>query len=252
MNKLVYIIPTYNEKENIEQMLLYVERILKKIKGYKSSIVVVDDNSPDGTGNIVSVFKKKYKNVYLLSGPKRGLGNAVIRGIKSAINTHNANIIVINEADFSYDPKNIIKMVSYIDQGADAVFAARSVSTENHWSAGRQIMHFVSNTLFANFLAGINKIEDHNSAFKVIRVRGILDKINFKNFPSGFVFFNYLNYQILKRTDKVEEIKVVYRPRKAGESKINLKSKNIIPTIKEVWEYFATCLRIRIEKIKEC
>lgn len=252
MNNLVYIIPTYNEKENIKHMLLYVESVFKKIKGYRSSILVVDDNSPDGTGNLVMDIKDKHKNIHLLSGPKQGLGKAVIRGIKYAIKTLKADVIIINEADFSYDPINIVKMTSYLNRGVSAVFSARKVNIGHHWSMGRRMMHFVSNTLLANFVAGIDEIEDHNSAFKVIKVKGVLDKIDFSNFPVGFAFFNYLNYQILRRTNNIKEIRVVYHPRKAGQSKINFKFRNIIPTIGEIFDYFTTCLRIRIEKINKC
>ena len=81
--KIIIIIPTYNEKENIKKMIFYLEKeIFPKIKQHEMGLLIVDDNSPDGTAGVVKEVMKKYKNIYLLAGEKEGLGVAYVRGMK--------------------------------------------------------------------------------------------------------------------------------------------------------------------------
>jgi len=245
---IVYIIPTYNEKENILKMLIAVEKMFKKLSSYRSSILVVDDRSPDGTGKLVKDMQKKYSNIYLLSGPKEGLGKAIVRGIKYAMGKLHADIIVTNEADFSYSPQIVPTMVKLIEKGNGAVFGSRRLITPEMWPLGRRVMHFVANTFFAKYVAGISQVDDHNSAFKAIKVSGVLDKIDFTDFPKGYAFFNYFTFQLSKITPRLAEIKTQFYPRTAGESKISFKPKNIKNFLTETFGYILTCFRIRLEK----
>lgn len=240
ISKLVYIIPTYNEIENIVKMLLEVEKIFLDLPNYHSSILVVDDKSPDGTGKFVEAFSKKHRNVYLLSGNKNGLGSAMIRGYKFAMNEMKADIIVSNEADFSYNPKVMLDMIKKIEEGFDVVFGSRKLSNINKWPLTRQIIHYIANTIFAKVVAGVDQIEDHNSAFKAIRVKNVLDKISFKNFPNGFSFFNYFAYKITTINPNIYELKTNFKPRTRGVSKM---------AIKDSLEYIINCMQIRFEKI---
>lgn len=246
--KLVYIIPTYNEKGNIEPMLKLVLKMLRGLPKYNSSILVVDDNSPDGTGQIVSKMKKQNRSIYLLNGVKMGLGIAMTRGFEYAIKYMHADIIVTNEADFSYSPNNVPLMLNLIENGADVVFGSRKLETLSKWSTERKTIHWVANTLFAKIIAGVTQVQDHNSAFKVIKVKEVLSKINFTKFPSGFAFFNYLTYQISKNTPNISEVFVTYIPRSLGVSKISLKPKYIKYFLKDSLEYILTCMRIRLER----
>lgn len=247
--KIVYIIPTYNEKENILRMLNVVEKMLNKLSGYKTSILVVDDTSPDGTGAIVREFQKKHSNIYLLSGRKKGLGKAIGRGIKYSIAKLRADIIVTNEADFSYSPLVVPRMIKLIEKGNDVVFGSRNLSTPESWPVSRRIVHFVANTFFAKYIAGIYEVDDHNSAFKTMKVKGVLDKIDFSKFPKGYAFFNYFTYKISRLTVNISEIKTVFRPRTKGESKISFNPKHLKSFIVETTDYIYTCFKIRFEKI---
>lgn len=251
MNKLtnlVYIIPTYNEKENIVEMLDIVAKILKKQKKYNSKILVVDDNSPDGTGNLVTQMSTRNRSIYLLKGSKNGLGIAIIRGYKYAIKNLSADVIITNESDFSYSPNSIPKILKLIENGADAVFISRKPETLKSWSFERRIIHWVANSLFAKIVAGITKPDDHNSAYKAFRVKEVLSKIDFSKFPNGFSFFNYLTYKVLIVTSKTKEIFVKYTPRKKGLSKISMHPKYLKYFLPEMLQYISTCIRIRIEK----
>src|SRR3990167_5748320 len=112
---VVNLIPTYNEKENIKKLLGIYKDVVRKNQKYKFITLVADDNSPDGTADIVREFQKKDKSVRLLTGPKLGLGKAMIKSILYAINKLKADIIISNEADFAYDPRKIPYMLSKIE-----------------------------------------------------------------------------------------------------------------------------------------
>lgn len=246
--KIVYIIPTYNEKENIEAMLKRVVKILSKLKNYAWIILVADDRSNDGTEEIVKNMARKEKRIHLFSGPKNGLGAAMIRAYKHSMKALKADIVIANEADFSFDPEEVPFMVKKIESGSDVVVASRRLIDLNSWPLGRRITHYVANNFFAGVIAGIKEVEDHNSAFKAIRVKNVLDRLDFKDFPKGFGFFNYLIFSLSRITPKIFEFKTIFRPRTKGESKIGLSPKYLKTFTRDVAEYTLSCLQIRLKR----
>lgn len=241
-NNIVYLIPTYNEKDNILEMLKLVKKTLKSLKKYKYKILVVDDNSPDGTGTIVKKFSLKNPEVILLSGKKQGLGKAMSRGYEFALKKLKADFVISNESDFSYDPVKSINMVKKLEQGYDVVLGSRKIDNVNKWPLSRRFIHFIANTVFASLIAGVTEVEDHNSAFKAIRVKGVLDKLNFKEFPAGFSFFNYLTYKLAVLTPRIFEFKTTFKPRTKGVSKMMMR---------DSIEYMKNCFKIRMEKLSK-
>ena len=105
--KVVIIIPTYNEAENIKRFIEAVQETSKKFSHHETHLLVVDDNSPDGTGEIVKKLKNKYKNLHLLTGEKHGLGQAYLRGMDYATETLKAEVMFEIDADFQHDPSVI-------------------------------------------------------------------------------------------------------------------------------------------------
>jgi dolichol-phosphate mannosyltransferase len=249
MNTIVYIIPTYNERENILDMLETVNAVLNKIASYKKYILVVDDNSPDKTAELVRQFQKKHPMVKLLSGRKEGLGAAMIRGYKFAMKKLHADIVVSNEADFSYSPSYTPLMIKKIEKGIDVVVGSRKISSVKRWPFSRRIVHWVANTFFAAWIAGVGQVQDHNSLFKAIGVKGVLDQLDFQSFPKGFSFFNYLIFRLSKVTPRIYEITTPFRPRTRGESKVSFKPKYIKSALRDATEYIHNCFRIRLEKL---
>lgn len=246
---IVFIIPTYNEKDSIPDVINAIKNVSKKLRKYNVTTLVVDDNSPDGTQELVKKMQKVNKSIFLSAGEKNGLGSAMIRGIKYSIGTLKADIVVMNEADMSYKPTDSLKMIKLIESGSDFVAASRVLKKENLWPIERKIMHWVSNYLFANLIAGVNEVDDHNCAFRAIRVKGVLEKINFKDFPKGFSFFNYLVFELSLVTQKISNIPVIYYPRTKGESKISLSPKHLRSFISNFSEYIKVCFQIRVKKI---
>lgn len=249
--RVVNIIPTYNEKENIGKMLESLQKIAKKNPKYEFYHLVVDDNSPDGTAEIVKKYMKKDKKVKLLQGKRVGLGEALIRGYKYAEDKLKAEVIIPNDCDFSFDPEKIPDLLAKIDEGYDVVVASRHVGgggTEG-WSLFRKLNHLVANEFFAWHVAAITQVHDHNGNFKAIRVKGVLDKIPISRLRvKGFGFQCYIIYQLSKVTDKFYEIPVVFKFRTAGETKVSFNKRYIKIYIRDVLEYMWLCIRIRVEK----
>jgi len=249
---VVHIIPTYNEKENIGLLLTALLQIAHKDKIRKHLILVVDDNSPDGTGAIVKEFLKKNKGrIYLLTGQRQGLGRAMIRGLTYAVQQLKADIVIPNEADFAFDPKYILPALKKIARGYDVVVGSRHVGRgrTQGWTLNRKINHWVANTFFATWVAGIREVYDHNGAFRAVRVKGVIDKLDMGSYPTGFGFFCYWLYQLTKVTGKICELPVTYRFRTRGESKISFNSKYFFNYLRDVAEYIKMCFQIRGERI---
>ncbi|MBI3396987.1 glycosyltransferase [Candidatus Woesebacteria bacterium] len=249
--RVVTVIPTYNEKENILKMLQIMSGISRRQRNDEYITLVVDDNSPDGTGQIVEDFIKTHKNIFLLSGKKKGLGKAMIRGIKFAVNELKADVVVSNEADFAFDPKKVPFMITKIKQGWDVIVGSRHVGNGKTagWTLNRKLNHWIANKFFATWVAGVREVNDHNGAFRAIRVKNVLDIINLENLNvSGFGFFNYFLFKLSLVTDKFYEFPVVYKFRTKGESKVSFNSKYLFTYIKDVLEYIKLSFKIRLEK----
>lgn len=254
MNKhkrVIYIIPTYNEKENIEATLKLMGKIASKNREYEFLTLVVDDSSPDGTGEIVKSYQKNHKNVHLLTGKKEGLGKAMIKGLSHAIEKLKADIVITNEADFSFDPNKIPYMLEKIDEGFDFVVASRHTKggKTKGWTVARRFNHWAANYFFATLVAGNFSVSDHNGAFRAMRVKGLLDKVNLRGIKiKGFGFFNYLLFRLTAISDSYYEFPVTYNFRTKGESKVSFNPKYLNTYIHDIAEYIITCFKIRMEK----
>ncbi|MEK7550876.1 MAG: glycosyltransferase [Patescibacteria group bacterium] len=249
--RVVIIIPTYNEKENIEKLLLNHLNILKNKKD-NYLFLVVDDNSPDRTGEIVKEFSSKHKGkIQLLKGKRRGLGIAMTRGYLFALEKFKPDIVISTEADFAYDPKHISFSVDKIKEGYDVVVASRhiGIGKTKGWTLSRKLNHWVANQFFATWVAGVTEVYDHNGAFRAIRVKGVLGKLNLKKLKvSGFGFFNYSLFKLTQVTTKFYEFPVTYRFRTRGESKVSFNPKYFGTYLKDVFEYIKLSFKIRMEK----
>ena len=251
--RVVNIIATYNEKENIGLMLEALQKIAKENPKYDFKHLVVDDLSPDGTGEIAKKYQKKDSNIHLITGPKKGLGYALIRGYQYAQKKLGADVIVPNDCDFSFEPKRTIDLLKKIDEGYDVVVGSRHVGkggTEG-WSFFRKLNHWISNVFFATYVAGITEVKDHNGNFKAIRVKNVLDKVPLEKMlkegkVKGFGFQAYILYELSKVTDKFNEVPVVFKFRTRGEAKIG--KKYLKSYSRDVFEYMKLAVLVRLER----
>lgn len=222
---IVVIIPTYNEVENIGQMLdVLVGEEFPKIKKYSMKVLVVDDNSPDGTARVVQEKMKKYKNVGLLLGQKTGLGAAFARGMKFAMDKMKADAVVEMDADFQHDPRDVKRLVDGFDQGYDYVIGSRYVrggSIPKQWEFYRKFISWGGN-FFARAVLLIFSIHDVTSGFKLTRTEGFLKKMDFSKLLSkSYAYKIHILYEMVKEMNaKVLEVPIKFNFRERGSSKI--------------------------------
>ena len=245
--RIVHIIPTYNEKDNIANMINEIFAIAKKYPGWKTEVVVVDDRSPDNTADVVQKISQKNKNVHLLLKKKEGLGRALIMGYEYAVKNLKADVVIPNDADFQWNPKDYPLLIKKIEDGFDVVVASRHIPGGRvvGWNWFRKLNHDVSNSLLAWGLAGVHEVRDHAGNFKAIRVKNHLERVSLTKMKnSGFSFQLHILYELSKTGAKFTEIPVIFKERKLGLSKIGFNRYYI----RDIFEYIKSSLLIRFDR----
>lgn len=214
--KTFVVISTYNEAENIQQLI-------NEILGLTIAdlhILVVDDNSPDGTGNIVERLSKTDNRVILLRRrKKKGRGSAGIEGFKHALNS-GADYIVEMDGDFSHDPKYVPEFLKAI-KDSDVVLGSRFVKDGRDVGRGlkRQLIT-KSAGIYVRSLLKIN-IKDVSSGYRCFR-RGVFDKIDLDNMvSSGPSIVLEILYKTISRGFRIREIPIVFTDRRQGKTKLD-------------------------------
>jgi len=243
--KVVNMITTYNEKENIQAMVETLEKIGENEPNYEFITMIVDSHSPDGTGELVRNLAKKHKNLFLLETP-RGLGISLINGYKHAISELKADIVIPNDCDFQWDPVLIPEMLRKLEEGYDVAVASRHVKGgSDNFSGFRKLTHFVSNTAFNYYWAGIHESKDLAGNFKAIRVKDVLDKVDLDRLNvRGFVIQSTMIYELSKKKAKFIEVPAKFKDRRAGTSKVGLNKQ----FFKDILETVKNSTRIRFER----
>jgi len=217
MNKALVIIPTFNEKENIEKIITAISSL-----SLPFDILIIDDNSPDGTGQIVKTLRKKFTNLFLVERiGKLGLGTAYITGFKWALE-HHYSFIFEMDADFSHNPQDLLRLYDVcLNHGIDLAIGSRYKSGVNvvDWPLGRVLMSYFA-SIYVRFITGMN-IKDTTAGFKCYKRKVLetidLDKINLK----GYAFQIEMKFTTWKFGFKIREIPIVFTDRKYGTSKMS-------------------------------
>ncbi|MAG59874.1 dolichyl-phosphate beta-D-mannosyltransferase [Candidatus Woesebacteria bacterium] len=223
--RIIVIIPTYNEVENIGKMLDVLTREeFPKIKDHSMKILVVDDNSPDGTADVVRKEMKINQNVELLLGSKQGLGVAYVRGMKYAMKKMNADAVIELDADFQHDPRDVKRLVAAMDEGYDQVIGSRYIkggSIPKEWEFYRKFISWGGN-LFARVVLLMFTLHDATSGFKLTKVKGFLDHVTLNRLLSkSYAYKIHILYEIVKeRSARVKEVPIKFHFRERGSSKI--------------------------------
>jgi len=220
--KAVIILPTYNERENITAMLGALETVFQSISGYTFTILVVDDNSPDGTQDTVRAFAKEHPNVKILSGPKEGLGRALLRGMTYAIEKLDADIIGQMDADLSHDPKVLPAFFEKITQGADFVVGSRYIygaSIPENWGIHRKIFSIVANALVRLGL-GFTSVHDWTGGYRLFKKKYFEQAKDKMAKYSGYVYQIAFLHNAILAGAKVAEVPIHFTDRRFGRSKI--------------------------------
>ncbi|PKL72189.1 dolichyl-phosphate beta-D-mannosyltransferase [Candidatus Kuenenbacteria bacterium HGW-Kuenenbacteria-1] len=237
MEKNIFIIiPTYNEKENVQEL---IEKIFS-LKIEKLQVLIVDDNSPDKTGNEVEKLKLKYPSLYLIRREKKlGLGSAYIAGFKFALDKK-ADLIFQMDADLSHNPKEIPNFLDQINKGFDVIVGSRKIAGGKiiGWGISRHLMSFGANWCSQWILK--LKTHDLTSGFRCYR-REVLETINLEKIKSnGYSFLEETIYFCERKNFKIKEIPIIFLDRQKGKSKLSHK---------EIINFFLTIFRLKIKEL---
>jgi len=212
----IVIIPTYKEKENIEA-------IIKAISDLPVSfdILIIDDNSPDGTAGIVKSLQPSFKNLHLIERPgKLGLGTAYIAGFEWAL-SRDYKYIYEMDADFSHDPRDLVRLYNACEtDGADLAIGSRYISGVNvvNWPLSRVLMSYMA-SIYVRVITGM-RIMDTTAGFKCYR-KEVLENIKPGHIKSvGYGFQIEMKFTAWKMGYKIVEVPIIFTDRKLGASKM--------------------------------
>ena len=219
MSDSLVIIPTYNEKENIE-------KIIRKVffLPFTFEVLIIDDGSPDGTAEIVKKLQSEFPNQLHLEQRvgKLGLGTAYIHGFKWALSKNYAYIFEM-DADFSHNPEDLIRLRTACENGADLAIGSRYVKGVNvvNWPIGRVLMSYFA-SMYVRWITRIT-IQDATAGFKCYRSIVLetipMDKIKFV----GYAFQIEMKFTAIKYGFNVVEVPIIFTDRTEGTSKMSTK-----------------------------
>lgn len=230
--KSVVIIPTYNESDNVENMMKALNGLYPEL-----SILIVDDGSPDGTANIVRNYQTTNPKIHMIErAGKLGLGTAYITGFKFALEMGFEYIFEM-DCDFSHDPKDVEGLLAAASSSADLAIGSRYIGGIRilNWPMKRLLLSYFA-SIYTQIITGM-KVQDATGGFKCFRASTLkqidLDKI----FSNGYSFQIELNYKTWKKGLRVQEVPITFSERREGQSKM---SKKII------WEAIWAVWRLRL------
>jgi len=217
MTKIYIVIPTYNEARNIGKL---IEAILS-LPGNEFNILVVDDNSPDGTGQLVETIKQRYSQVDVLHRQqKAGLGRAYVAGFKEVL-ARGADYIIQMDADWSHDPKYLPALLGIVKQ-ADVAVGSRYIQGggSSGWPLRRRLISAFGNT-YARLILGL-PLRDLTGGFRCYR-RAVLETIGLDSLDSiGYCFQIETIYQTYRHGFKITETPIIFVNRASGSSKLSV------------------------------
>ena len=217
MSAGIVIIPTYNEIENIERIVHAVFQLPSTFH-----VLIVDDNSPDGTSQKVAELQQQYAGKLFLEVRKKksGLGTAYVHGFKWAL-SHNYEYIYEMDADFSHNPNDLEKLYLACQNGADVAIGSRYSKGVNvvNWPLNRVLMSYFA-SVYVKFITGM-QIHDATAGF-ICYKRNVLEKINIDKIKFvGYAFQIEMKYRAFVHKFKIEEVPIIFTDRTLGESKMS-------------------------------
>jgi len=212
--KATVCLPTYNERENLEKMV-------RALGAHGVRVLVADDNSPDGTGEIADRLAQELAYVDVLHRPqKEGLGPAYLAAFRRALQT-DADLVLEMDCDFSHDPADVPRLIAACENGADIALGSRYVAGggTRDWGLLRRIVSW-GGSFYARIVLGLG-VRDLTGGFKCFR-RAVLETIDLDAIHSkGYAFQIELTYRAVRRGFRVVELPIVFADRTEGTSKMS-------------------------------
>jgi dolichol-phosphate mannosyltransferase len=217
--RLTICLPTYNERENLGPVVQALEKVIAE-HGLDATVLVVDDNSPDGTGALADELAEKSPLLRVLHRPRKdGLGPAYLAAFRSALQA-GAELVLTMDCDFSHDPADVPRLLQAADR-ADLVIGSRYVEGGGvrNWGLVRRVVSR-GGCLYAQFLLGVG-VRDLTGGFKCYR-RQVLERIDLDQISSrGYAFQIETTYRVIRAGFRVVEVPIVFTDREAGRSKMS-------------------------------
>lgn len=215
----IVIIPTYNEAATVETLLVRIFSLELPL-----NVLIVDDNSPDGTGKIVEKLQKKYLGrLSVLSREKKlGLGSAYLDGFRWALKNTKSEAILTMDADMSNDPKYIADLIKKMNEGYDVVIGSRYTRGGGQTRSLRRILLSYAAKVYANLIFGLT-VGDNNSAYRCYR-REVIEKLSHEKIQAQWLsFLPEILFYCKKMGCSIAEVPIFYVDRKQGKSKLRFR-----------------------------
>jgi dolichol-phosphate mannosyltransferase len=216
MSNLV-IIPTYRERENIESLLKAICNL-----SVLFDILIIDDNSPDGTGALIKSMQSSYKNLNLIERPgKMGLGTAYLTGFDWALDK-GYDYIFEMDADFSHDPNDLVRLYkACAEEGADVAIGSRYISGVNvvNWPLSRVLMSYFA-SIYVRIVTGM-KVMDTTAGFKCYSRNALKNIRRYRVRSIGYAFQIEMKFTAWKLGYKIVEVPIIFTDRRLGTSKMS-------------------------------
>ena len=240
--KVVVILPACNEKEDVVLLLRSLQEQFSKMP-HDMNILIVDDNSPVGVADVVSAEFRTASNIFLITGRKKGLGAACMLGMKYAVNDLHADAVIEMDADISYKPDDVPRLVGALDQGGDFVIGSRCVpggTLPEDWGYLRKMNYKWGNVL-VRYMAGVYKVRDCTSGFRAIR-SSLIRKMDLDALEGeAYAFQLSLLHEAIVNDAVVREIPVSFADRRRGRKK---------PGHSDMVGFMLAAWRIRVDRSK--
>jgi len=217
------VLPTFNEEANIEQCLESVF-LHQEPKQNLMKVLVVDDNSSDNTQKIVAELKDRFSELHMITGEKKGLGDAYKRGFNYSLDHLNPDVIFQMDADGQHNPSLIPKFLDLIDQGNDLVIGSRFIDggSTPDFSFRRKLISKIGN-LLVRYAGGVRHVKDCTSGYRAIRANYLRDSdLSFLS-TRGYSFQSSLLCEMIWRGAKAVETPIEFTSRKGGDSKLSIR-----------------------------
>jgi dolichol-phosphate mannosyltransferase len=242
-SKACVILPTYDEAENVRVLIPAIFAQADQLRSHELHVVVVDDDSPDGTAAVVRELQGRYRGLHLVTGRKSGLGEAYKRGMSWAMEHLEPDLVLQMDADLQHPPALIPLFVALAGYGFTLVIGSRFApgGSTPEFSLWRRLMSLFGNWLI-RFLGGLPRLHDCTSGFRCIRAE-LLRRCDFSFLSTrGYSFQSSLLFELLRNGARPIEVPMEFGRRAQGESKLSLRDQV---------EFLANVLKIRFRRSEE-
>lgn len=240
--RLVVNIPTYDEKENIEEIIKKILAQAKNLPDIDVHVLVSDSHSPDGTGDVVKKISKTNPRVHYLDVKERGLGIGIVKGHRFAIDRLKADILAQMDADLSHDPITLPQMVSYIKQGYDLVNGSRSMpGGKNELGWHRRLFSWGA-SFYCKLSWGTFGLTEYTNSYRVF-TKKLFEKIDFSQVPwksKTYIVQPAFLYAAIRAGAKIKEVPITFVDRKKGYSKYKM--------VAYIYEVLKFGVKVRLQK----